>query len=110
VNKPFELILFVAVMAWVGWVFIAETPMERLDHTCRPVNWIGRAASSLVSIVSIEGEEKTAAFFDDRVHNCKMFMWKQFYQVRYEEMVKAKADEARQAAAKKVTNDLLPAK
>ncbi len=94
-KDPVQLIIFVSVMAFVGWVFIAETPLDRLDHTCRPVHWLGTATSSLVSVVSTSGEEKVNEFFESGVHHCKMIAWKQFYESRFNEMKVEKEKEAK---------------
>lgn len=92
-SKPFELIFFISVMVWVGFIAVADGPRNRIDMVCRPVELGGRMAGSVASISSASAERKTRDFFENRTKECRMVIFKQFYEETYKDLVKAKAIE-----------------
>lgn len=97
-GKPFELVFFVAVMAWIGAVMISDTPRNRIEMICKPVEWGGRLAGSVASLGSDSAEGKTRSYFTDRTQDCKMLVFKQFYAESYRKLMEAKAEEDRKAS------------
>lgn len=102
-SKPFELIFFIAVMAWIGSIMIAEGPRNRIEMICKPAEWGGRVAGSVASMSSASAEEKTQSFFRDRTKDCQMIVFKQFYEETYQELQRSQVAEeaARRVQAEK---------
>lgn len=99
-GKPFELIFFVAVLAWVGIILLADGPRNRIEQICKPVEWSGRLAGSMASLSSSEAESKTRLFFTNRTQDCYMLIFKQFYEADYRAAERAMAEARRQAESK----------
>lgn len=102
-GKPFELIFFISVMVWTGLIAISDGPRSRIEMVCKPVEWSGRVAGSVASIGSVSAEEKTKSFFADRTQECRMVIFKQFYEETYKDLVRTKAAEEDVARKKKGT-------
>lgn len=96
-KQPFELVIFVCVMAWIAMIMLSDGPKNRIDMICKPVEWSGRVAASVASLGTQEAEDKTAGFFVARTKDCHMIVFKQFYQAKYEELLREKAAEAKKA-------------
>lgn len=92
-SKPFELVFFIGVMVWIGLIAISDGPRNRIEMVCKPVEWGGRMAGSVAAISSVSAEEKTRSFFAERTQECRMVIFKQFYEETYKELVRAKAAE-----------------
>lgn len=88
-HKPFATIFFIAVMVWVGSILISDGPLMRIQRTCAPVDWTGRAVSSLVALGSGEFEMATRLWFDARVQDCRFIVWRQVYEREYQETLRA---------------------
>jgi len=99
-SKPFELIIFVCVMAWVAGIMLADGPKNRIEMICKPSEWVGRVAASVASLSTPAAEAQTSDFFAARTKDCHMIVFKQFYQAKYEELIREKAAE-KAAAIKK---------
>lgn len=95
-GKPFELIFFISVMVWIGLIAIADGPRNRIEMVCKPAEWSGRVAGSIASISSVSAEEKTRDFFRNRTQECRMVVFKQFYEETYRDLVRMKASEEAQ--------------
>ena len=102
-KKPFELIIFVCVMAWIALIMLSDGPKNRIEMICKPVEWTGRLAASIASLGSSSAESKTGDFFLARVKDCHMLVFKQFYQAKYEELLREQAAAAKLDKAKKQT-------
>lgn len=87
-HKPFSLIFYVAVMIWVGSIFIADGPLMRIQRTCSPIDWSGRAVSSVVALGSGEYELAVRAWFDSRTQDCRFVIWRQVYEKEYQDLAR----------------------
>lgn len=88
-SKPFLAIFFIAVMVWVGSIFIAGEPLLRIDRTCAPVSWGNTFVTSLTRLVAPSYAPKVDGFFINRFQDCRYMMWQQFYEDGYREMKRA---------------------
>lgn len=78
--RPFSMIFFIAVMVWVGGIFITSDPRTRIDRACLPVTY---ADSMLVAVVQVihepyaMGAHQMMLAFE---YGCKFTVWKMFYE------------------------------
>lgn len=88
-HKPFAFIFYIAVMIWVGSIFIADGPLMRIQRTCSPIDWSGRVVSSIVALGSGEYEMATRVWFDNRTQDCRFVIWRQVYEKEYQDTLRA---------------------
>lgn len=96
-KSHFGTALFLLVLLFVAWIFVASTPLDRMSRTCSPVNWSGKMVVSLTSLVSPSFSGKVQKFFDDRFSDCRFVIWEQFYEDDFNKM---KAQVLQEKAAK----------
>lgn len=80
--KPFSMIFFIAVMVWVGGIFITSDPRTRIDRACLPVTY---ADSMLVAVVQVIHEPYAMGAHQMMLaveYGCKFTVWKTFYEKR----------------------------
>jgi hypothetical protein len=76
------MIFFIAVMVWVGGIFVTSDPRTRIDRSCLPVTF---ADSILVAVVQMIHEPyamSTHQMMLSLEYGCKFTVWKTFYEVR----------------------------
>jgi len=73
----------VLMVIFIGWVFIASDPAERMDRACRPVEWSGNMAVSLVALTYPSGQHRTQTAFDNLDYGCQYSLWRLFYESDY---------------------------
>jgi len=76
------MIFFIAVMVWVGGIFVTSDPRTRIDRACLPVTF---ADSVLVAVVQIIHEPYAMGAHQMMLsieYGCKFTVWKTFYEVR----------------------------
>lgn len=77
--KVMELILGVTFLWWLGYIFIAGDPNERIERTCAPVEVVfGRFATSSAELAINEGDD-VRGFFHKANYSCRYMVWNQFY-------------------------------
>jgi len=82
VLKPFSMIFFIAVMVWIGGIFVTSDPRARIDRACLPVTF---ADSLLVAVVQVIHEPYAMGAHEMMLsveYGCKFTVWKSFYEER----------------------------
>lgn len=78
-----ETFLWVPLVMFVFWVFIAPLPQDRIARTCEPINWVGNLATSTTAL-SAERHTGSAARWSDKLnYSCQFLIWRLFYQDDY---------------------------
>lgn len=78
--KAFGTVFFALCMFFVGWVLLAGTPLGRIERTCKPTEWVGRAMTALVAIGgSDRAEAKSRAASGEVTKSCQFFVFRVFY-------------------------------
>lgn len=104
--KPFSLIFFVAVMVWMGAIFVSADPQTRMDRFCIPVEFARRAATGGMGLVDDGWGASTNKFFDNMHYGCRYVMWRMFYEEEWD-----KAQQKKPAARPEVRpQEAAPAK
>lgn len=79
-HKEFFGLLF---LAFVGWIFVAGTPTDRIDHFCRPISWTGNVVVSMSALVLPKSQTTVQGYFDKVDYGCQYMTWRLFYQSDY---------------------------
>lgn len=80
--KPFSMIFFIAVMVWIGGIFITSNPQTRIDRACLPATFADRV---LVAVVQVIHEPYAMGAHEMMLaveYGCKFTVWKTFYEDR----------------------------
>lgn len=78
--KPFSLIFFIMVMAWIGAIFISSDPQVRMDRTCVPVEYMDKAGTGGMQLVDPTWGQATHKFFENMQYGCRFVVWRMFYE------------------------------
>lgn len=78
-----ELLLWVPVLFFVVWVFIAPTPETRIQRTCEPINWVGSLATSTTALANEKHTQTSARWSDKLNYSCQYLIWRLLYQDDY---------------------------
>jgi len=85
----FGAILFAAFFIWV----MASTDgNERIEKTCKPTIWVGKAAVAATDLVDRDLSGHTTRMFESVNYGCRYFFWNIFY---YEEWISQEAAKAK---------------
>lgn len=77
--KMFGTVFFALCMFFLAFVFLAGTPIQRIDRGCLPVKWVGRAVTTVAAIASETAEDRARLGSSETVQACRFFMFRQFY-------------------------------
>lgn len=77
--KMFGTVFFALCCFFFGWVILADSPIERINRGCTPMNWIGRAMTTIASFGSSKAEQQVADGSSSLFNGCRVFMFRQFY-------------------------------
>lgn len=95
-GKHFTFSLFgLVLMVFAGYIFIAGSPLQRINHICAPVAWGGKLTTSVVSVFSHNGAESAWHGTQSTFQDCRYVVFQTFYRTEYEEL------RAREVAAEK---------
>jgi len=78
--KPFSLIFFILVMAWIGAIFVSSDPQVRMDRTCVPVEYMDKAGTGGMQLVDPVWGQATHKFFENMQYGCRFVVWRVFYE------------------------------
>lgn len=78
--KPFSLIFFIAVMVWMGGIFVSTDPQVRMDRTCAPVEYMDKAGSGAMQLIDPGWGHATHIFFENMQYGCRFVVWRVFYE------------------------------
>ena len=93
------MIFFIAVMVWIGGIFVTSDPRTRIDRACVPVTF---ADSLLVAVVQVIHEPYAMGAHGMMLsveYGCKFTVWKTFYEERE---VAGQVEQPQNTAATKV--------
>ncbi|WP_413769326.1 hypothetical protein, partial [Vibrio vulnificus] len=62
----------------------SDSPTERIERVCEPINWSGRLLESFTSAVTPGYAETVGGAFDKLNNGCKYVIWSAFYKDEYE--------------------------
>lgn len=96
-KTHFGYVFFLATLAFGLFVIVAGSPLSRIERACLPVEWVGRAITSVVSLGGPEPEGRVRVASEEAVLSCQYLIFRQFYREALEEQRAAR--EAREAAA-----------
>jgi hypothetical protein len=79
VFKPFSLIFFILVLAWLGSIFITSNPETRMDRTCVPIKYMDKAGTAGMQLFNADWGLPTHEFFEKVNYGCRFIVWRVFY-------------------------------
>ena len=121
-EKPFTTLFGLALLMFLGWSLISDTPTQRMERACRPVNWMGNITVSLASLSEPSARDANKEFqsrsgnppppppekgtkplsasvqdtFDGFNYGCQYALWRLFYEKEYLAEQERLAKEAQQ--------------
>jgi len=121
-EKPFTTLFGLALLMFLGWSLISDTPSQRMERACRPVTWMGNITVSLASLSEPSAREANKEFqsrsgnpppappdkakkplsgsvqetFDGFNYGCQYALWRLFYEREYLAEQERLAKEAQQ--------------
>lgn len=124
-EKPITTLFGLALLMFIGWAMVSDTPTMRMERACRPVNWMGNLTVSMAALTEpstrqasqeIQGQpgkpipqptDKPAKplsaqvqeTFNDFSYGCQYALWRLFYEKEYIEEQVRLAQEAQQREA-----------
>lgn len=84
--KMLGVVLFACLCFFFVYVLLAGTPLERLNRSCLPATWMGRAFTTAASFSSPSAEEKTQEGAGSLYNGCRYFLYRQFYAEEHREL------------------------
>lgn len=70
----------ILMVLFVGWVFIASSDEERLVRACKPTQWIGGFATSIVDLTAPKYSSTVDGWIDSLEYSCQYMLWRLFYE------------------------------
>lgn len=92
--KLFGTIFFACVMFFVAWVLLASTPLDRINRTCTPMTWLGRAMTTAGSFISARAENEVRSAGTAMYGGCRVFIFRQFFAEELKRLQEARAGDA----------------
>lgn len=89
--KPFSGILGVLVLLYIGWIFLAGHPSERIDRGCRPIGWAGNVLTSISAIAAPSLSQATYRVFKNTEYTCQYAIWRLMYEREWYEYQRSAA-------------------
>lgn len=84
--KFFGVVFFACCMFFVAFVMMGSSPLERINRGCQPIDWGGRAGTTVAAIFSSGAERQMRIAADEALQGCRFFMFRQFYAEKLERM------------------------
>lgn len=76
----FGAVLFACICFFFVYVLLAGSPVERLNRSCLPMNWVGKTLETIGSIgAGAQGEEKMGEAKATMFNTCRFALYRQFY-------------------------------
>lgn len=76
------MIFFIAVMVWIGGIFVTSDPQTRIDRGCLPATFADRVIVAIVQVVHEPYALKAHELMLSLEYGCKFAVWKTFYESR----------------------------
>lgn len=99
-------IIGLAVLLFLGWIFVSSSGTERIQHFCAPVGWVGNVAVSAAALSSPDSQKALGKTMDKVVYGCEYMTWRLFYQANYNEYMQSRGRKGTNAPAPEVRTDL----
>ena len=80
------------VVAFLGYIFIADSPQERLDHACKPVEWVGNMTVSLSALTTPGWQTRVKRWIANTDYACEYVLWRQFYEDDYKKALNGEGE------------------
>ena len=80
--RIFDMLIFAGVLFFLGWIFLAATPEQRMDRACAPISWGGQLveAGGELATSPHSGTVHTIREYTDKgVYGCQYIIWRAFY-------------------------------
>ena len=84
--KMVGVVLFACLCFFFVYILLAGTPLERLNRSCLPATWFGRAMTTAASFSSNGAEAKSAEGSGQLYNGCRYFLYRQFYAEEHREL------------------------
>lgn len=96
--KFFGVVFFACCMFFLAFVMLGSSPLERINRGCLPIDWGGRAATTVAAVFSSGAESQMSVAAGEAFQGCRFFVFRQFYANKLEAM-KVQNAELQNAAA-----------
>lgn len=90
IHKEFWGLLF---LAFVGWIFVAGNPSDRIKHACAPIGWTGNVITSLSALVLPSQQTTVDGWFDKFEYGCQYTAWRLIYQEDYNKYLQSQGQQ-----------------
>lgn len=77
----------ILIVFFIVWSLLAGDRSEQLERACRPVDWFGNMAISVVAVTYNDGVQATARGFEQIDYTCQYMLWRLFYESSYQKAV-----------------------
>ena len=87
----------VLLIVFAGWIFIASSDQERLVRACKPTQWVGGLAVSIVDLTAPKYSSTADGWITSLEYSCQYMLWRLFYEdawLKYQEQAKENIYEA----------------
>lgn len=84
----------ILLVVFLGWVFIADGGMARIERICKPVQWVGTVAESATDLTIPQYSRKVDGWVDSLEFSCQYTVWRLFYEKEWQESQEQKQEES----------------
>lgn len=85
-GKYLSIVGFGGLVVFALWVLLADRPLDRINRTCAPMNWVTRTFATVGSLFSTRGEATGREVGSDLYQTCRYFAFRQFYGDLYQQL------------------------
>lgn len=82
-------IIGLALLLFLGWVFVSSSGTERIQRFCAPVAWVGNVTVSATALASPDSQKSVGRSMNKVTYGCEYLVWRLFYQSSYNEYMAA---------------------
>lgn len=90
-----------SLLAFVLWIIMATSPLNRMEHACAPVGWFGNVSVSLVALAAPSYQNDVQKWFDKFEYGCQYTLWRLFYQKEYNAYIESQKTQVKNKSEKK---------
>lgn len=76
-------IIGLAILFYLGWIFISPSGTDRIQRFCAPVGWVGNLTVSAAALASPDSQRTLGKTMDKVTYGCEYMVWRLFYQSSY---------------------------
>lgn len=82
--KLFGTVFFIVCCFFLLFIILATTPLDRINRTCLPANWLGVTMTTIGAMVSTRTEDSVREGANTIYDACRFAIYRQFYAADYE--------------------------